>query len=61
MSRSEQFTQGRRNGVKWAIEWLHKRATEMNDDHAKAVLNSAATNMGWECERSILAETALKQ
>ncbi len=38
---------GRRDGVRWAVTWLANRAKEMNDDHAKIVLNSAATNLGW--------------
>lgn len=46
MSRSPEYTQGRRAGVKWAITWLHARAAEMNDPPARAILNSAAFNMG---------------
>lgn len=46
MSRSPEYTQGRRAGVKWAITWLHDRANEMNDPHAKAILNTAAFNLG---------------
>lgn len=48
MARSHEYTQGRRAGLKWAISWLHERANEMNDPHAKAVLNSAAFNLGVE-------------
>lgn len=33
-------------GVRTCIEWLHQRAREMNDPHAKAVLNSAAFSLG---------------
>lgn len=33
-------------GVRACIAWLHERAREMNDPHAKAVLNSAAFNLG---------------
>jgi hypothetical protein len=43
---------GRRDGIRFAITWLHKRAEEMNDPHAKLVLNSAATNLGWDLERT---------
>lgn len=46
--RSPQYLQGRQEAIKWAVSWLHSRALEMNDPHAKAVLNSAATNMGWD-------------
>jgi hypothetical protein len=44
--RSPQWEQGRRFGVKAAVEWLHQRAKEMNDPHAREVLNTAAFNMG---------------
>lgn len=33
MARSSQYEQGRRNGVKWAVTWLHERAELMNDCH----------------------------
>lgn len=46
MSRSPQYMQGRREAIKWAITWLHKRSEEMNDPHAQATLNAAAFNMG---------------
>jgi len=32
--------------MKYAVEWLHKRADEMNDPHAKSVLTAAAWNLG---------------
>lgn len=44
--RSEQYTQGYRAAWKDAIEWLRRRVDEMNDPHAKAVLNSAAFSLG---------------
>ncbi len=44
--RSPEYLNGRREGVKWAIAWLHQRASQMNDENAKAVLNTAAFNMG---------------
>jgi hypothetical protein len=35
------------NGIRRAIQWLHDRAThDMNDPHAKAVLNTAAFHLG---------------
>jgi len=37
---------GTTHGVRWAITWLHERARQMNDPHAKAILNSAGFNMG---------------
>ena len=41
--------EARRNfdrGVRWAIKWLHEEAREMNDPHAKSVLNSAGFHLG---------------
>lgn len=37
---------GQRAGIRWAIAWLHKRAGEMNDPHARTILNTAAYQMG---------------
>jgi hypothetical protein len=44
--RSQQYIDGRRNGVKACIEWLHQHADSMNDPHARAVLNTAAFALG---------------
>lgn len=41
-----EYDRGFRNGLKYAVTWLHERAGEMNDDWAKAVLNTAAFNLG---------------
>ena len=50
------------NGIRRAITWLHDRAKEMNDPHAKAVLNSAATNLGWDLEHGMpKAATAIRR
>lgn len=49
---------GHRDGIRSAITWLHERAKEMNDPHARQVLNSAATNLGWEISRT---ETVVEQ
>ncbi len=46
MSRSSQHTEGYRRAAKDAIEWLHDRASEMNDPHARSILNSAAYSLG---------------
>lgn len=35
-----------RKGLRFAVSWLHDRANEMNDPWAKAVLNTAAFNLG---------------
>ena len=39
---------GFRDGMRYAVTWLHDRAKEMNDPWAKAVLNTAAFNLGVE-------------
>lgn len=41
---------GWRKGSRWAISWLHKRAEEMNDPAAKAILNTAAFQLGVEAK-----------
>ncbi len=46
MARSEQFIQGERHGVKWAIEFLHQNARQMNDYKAVLILNRVASEMG---------------
>lgn len=51
MNRAPQYIDGRRNGIKWAVTWLHERANEMNDPHAKAVLDAAAFEMGNDAKR----------
>jgi len=45
-NRSPQYEDGRRNGIKACVEWLHAEAKMMNDPHARAVLNDAAFHMG---------------
>lgn len=50
MAHSPEWQDGRRNGIKWAIVWLHEHANEMNDQHAKAILNTAAFHMGVEAK-----------
>lgn len=39
---------GKRDGLRWSITWLHRRAQSMNDPRAKAILNSAAFSLGNE-------------
>ncbi len=46
LGKSDGRSLGRRDGIRIAITWLLKRAREMNDPHAKAVLNSAAYSLG---------------
>lgn len=42
-----EYQRGQQDGIRAAVTWLHERANEMNDPHAKVILNSAATNLGW--------------
>jgi hypothetical protein len=51
LARSPQFTDGRRNGIKACIEWLHAEAARMNDPKARDVLNSAAFSLGVEMKQ----------
>lgn len=39
---------GFRDGLRFAVTWLHERAREMNDPWAKEVLNTAAFHLGVE-------------
>jgi len=37
---------GFRDGIRYAVTWLHERAREMNDPWAKALLNVTADDLG---------------
>ena len=50
MNERDEYGRGTRDGTRWAIAWLHKRAEQMNDPHAKAILNTAAFQMGVEAK-----------
>ena len=39
---------GKRDAMRGLVTWLGKRAASMNDPHAKAILNSAAFDLGCE-------------
>jgi len=39
---------GYRDGVRAAVTWLHNRAKQMRDPHAKAILDCAADHFGTE-------------
>jgi hypothetical protein len=60
----EQYRVGFQHGLRAAITWLHGRAKTMDDPHAELVLDSAATNLGWDAQKMtkrrtvIIAETA---
>jgi hypothetical protein len=49
---------GKRDGIRFAIAWLHKRAEEMNDHHAKLVLNSAAFSLGVYAKKSEVVDVS---
>lgn len=51
MQELSEYERGVRKGIQAAVTWLHQRATEMNDPHARSVLDSAATNLGWDAAR----------
>lgn len=46
MTQMDPHRRGRRDGIRWAITFLHERAKEMRDPNAVAILNSAAFAMG---------------
>lgn len=46
MTQMEPYARGRRDGIRWAIAWLHEEAKKMNDPNARTVLNNAAFHMG---------------
>lgn len=54
---SEERRRGHRAGIRWAIAWLHERAGEMNDPHAKTILNTAAFHMGVEAKDVQIVES----
>lgn len=54
-----EYKRGTRDGVRWAVHWLHERAQTMNDPHAKAVLNSAAFGLGTMAARTELPPVPL--
>jgi len=54
--RDQQYIDGRRNGIKACIAWLHKRADEMNDPHARSILNTAARNLGVDMKVEMIDE-----
>lgn len=61
MSSSEERRLGKRDGIRWTITWLHRRADSMRDQHAKNILNSAAFDLGNEIRegRMPLMESAI--
>lgn len=58
--KSEQYLQGRRAGIQWAITFLHKEAAGMNDPHARQILDGAAFRMGVEAKLNGTSQRTLK-
>ena len=58
MSSLPDYDRGYRDGLRAAVTWLANRAGSMTDPHAQAVLNSAATNLGWDANRGKIPSTA---
>ncbi|EAQ25941.1 hypothetical protein [Roseovarius sp. 217] len=46
MARSPEYVQAFRAASKEAVSYVHELAQEMNDPHAKAILDSAAFSLG---------------
>lgn len=51
MARDQRWKDGRRNGIKWAITFLHETGREMNDPHARLICNLVAFWMGVEAKK----------
>ena len=58
MSQIPEHERGRRDGIRWAVTWLSKRAAAMTDQHGRHILHSAATNLGWALQRTIRGEVS---
>lgn len=58
MSHMDPYERGTRDGLRWAVTWLHERANKMSDPHAKQVLHSAAFSLGVEASRMRSGEDA---
>jgi hypothetical protein len=48
MSRIDEYERGLRDGVRWAVTWLHRNADAMNDPLARQILHRDASNMSME-------------
>lgn len=51
MTKTE-YDRGFKDGLRWAITWLHNNASEMRDSHAQNILNHAAFGLGVEGDRT---------
>ena len=52
MTQKPEYERGYDDACRGAVEWLHRRAGAMNHSLAVQVLNSAATNLGWDTTRA---------
>ena len=50
-NRSQEHGEGYRHASRTAVSFLHMKAEEFNDPHAKMVANLLATNLGFELAR----------
>jgi len=55
-----EYERGYADAMRNAVTWLATRADSMNDNHAKLVLHSAATNLGWHEQRMKVQRRASK-
>lgn len=46
---------GYRDGIRYAVTWLHKQGHDMNDPWAKALLDCAANSLGREGKDATIA------
>ena len=58
MTQPPDIARGRREGMQWAVSWLHNRAEEMNDPHARTVLQAAAFQMGNDAKKAMTVRAA---
>ena len=62
MTQIPEYIRGWRDARRQAITFLHRRAGEMNDGHARAVINLMADELGREMPRRLMnrTDTALR-
>ncbi len=58
MGRSEDRRLGTRDGIRFAVGWLHRRADAMSDPAARVILNAAAFNLGNDLSQGRIAVAA---
>ncbi len=55
MTKMDPYERGRRDGIRWAITYVHNYAKGMNDPGARAALNCVAFYMGNEISPKVKA------